>query len=291
MQNTLINICGSERSGSTMLDLILGNDPKAFSCGEVYALYHPWRKHHFHPKCGCGEECEYLRAFKKTREDQFHQMLFEKFGYSWVVDSSKDLCWVIDNQKWLIRIQGRVLNLAIWKQPWTFSLSYLKRGRGSNTWRPIFIDYYKKFLDAELPFVSICYDDFVQAPEIYLAEICGLLDMNNFAGKLNFWEKAHHQLFGSGGTSRQVQNGSSEIFRQEMHPPDLVEQAKLVQAGIEHDHEVQGIICQLRQKELFATSVNKAERFNQSELGRKPLWYYKQKMALAVRRYFPETLA
>ena len=108
MTKTLINICGSERSGSTMLDLIIGNDPAAFSCGEIYALYRPWRKHHFTPVCGCGEECEYLSEFKQIREDQFHNLLFETFGFSWVVDSSKDLNWVIDNQDWVLRDRGRV---------------------------------------------------------------------------------------------------------------------------------------------------------------------------------------
>ena len=139
MKKTLINICGSERSGSTMLDLIIGNDPKAFSCGEIYALYHPWRTHHFEPKCGCGEECEYLKEFKSIREEQFHNLLFEKYGYSWIVDSSKDLNWIIDNQKWVIQNNGRVLNLLIWKQPATYSISFLKRGKDSNYWRAIFI--------------------------------------------------------------------------------------------------------------------------------------------------------
>jgi hypothetical protein len=50
----LINIYGTARSGSTMLDLILGNDPKGFSLGEVANWFYPWRTHHFDIKCGCG---------------------------------------------------------------------------------------------------------------------------------------------------------------------------------------------------------------------------------------------
>jgi hypothetical protein len=35
---TIINILGTNRAGSNMLDLMLGNDINVFSCGEVYAL-------------------------------------------------------------------------------------------------------------------------------------------------------------------------------------------------------------------------------------------------------------
>ena len=52
---TLIKICGAARSGTTMLDLMLGNASDAFSCGEVNARFRPWRSHHFNPECRCGQ--------------------------------------------------------------------------------------------------------------------------------------------------------------------------------------------------------------------------------------------
>jgi len=288
LQKTLINICGSERSGSTMLDLIIGNDPKAFSCGEIYALYRPWRTHHFQPTCGCGEECEFLREFKSIREGQFHNQLFEKFGYLWVVDSSKDLSWVIDNQKWVIQNQGRVLNLLIWKKPATFSISFLKRGKDLNHWRPIFIDYYKKFLETKLPFVSVCYDDFVNNPQKHLMFICDLLGMDNFDRKMNFWEKKHHHLFGSGGTGKQVLEGSSEIFRRVEYPAQFEKDIKLIEDTLDNDVEITAIINKLKQREISIINTSN-NAFNYNNFGQKPLWYYKQKIVLKLKRYFPES--
>jgi len=290
MLKTLINICGSERSGSTMLDLILGNDPGAFSCGEVYALYHPWRKHHFRPVCGCGEECEYLQAFKGVRQEQFHNLLFEHFDYSWVVDSSKDLCWVVDNQNWVIRNGGRVLNLVIWKHPTTFCLSFLKRGEGPEHWRGVFLEYYRRFLETDLPFVSLCYDDFVNAPEDHLAKLCDLTGMNNFPGKMHFWEKTHHQLFGSGGTARQVQDGASEIFRRDENLDRFADEIKSVEKKLKGDIIVNEVIAALRKRELSLNEPGPEENFNTDRSGNKKLWYYSHKALLTFKRYFPETI-
>jgi len=289
MQKTLINICGSERSGSTMLDLIIGNDPRAFSCGEIYALYHPWRKHHFQPTCGCGRECEFLREFKRIREDQLYNLLFEKYGYDWIVDSSKDLTWIIDNQKWVMQNEGRVLNLVVWKKPTTFSLSFLKRGRERDYWRLIFINYYKEFLEAELPFASVCYDDFVQNPEKYIRLICTILEMEYSDKKLNFWEKEHHQLFGSGGTASQVQQGESKIVRQVEIPPQFAKEIELIESTLVDDLEVAEIIDELQQREITSIDPEQGALFNYDKSGKKPFWYYKQKVALQIRRFFPET--
>ena len=290
MAKTLINICGSERSGSTMLDLIIGNDPKAFSCGEVYALYRPWRKHHFRPVCGCGTECEYLREFKKTREDRFHKLLFEKLGFSWVVDSSKDLNWVIDNQDWVIRDRGRVLNLVIWKHPTSFCVSFLKRGENADYWRNVFINYYQRFLETALPFVSICYDDFVRQPEESLQQLCRLVGMDYFPDKLNFWEKTHHQVFGSGGTARQVKTGRSEIFQQDENSDRFAQQIKQVEAKLADDSAVNAIISTLRSHELSLNGKNDPTLFNNNRCGTKTSWYYRHKLHLKFRRYFPGTL-
>jgi hypothetical protein len=38
-----------------MLDLMLSNTPAGSSCGEIYAMFRPWRLHHRHPACACGD--------------------------------------------------------------------------------------------------------------------------------------------------------------------------------------------------------------------------------------------
>ena len=196
---------------------------------------------------------------------------------------------MIDNQKWVIQNNGRVLNLLIWKQPATYSISFLKRGKDSNYWRAIFIDYYRQFLETKLPFVSLCYDDFINDPQKYLKLICTILDMDYTERKMNFWEKTHHQLFGSGGTGKQVQKGTSEIVRQVEYPPQFEKDIKLIEAKLRNDAEVTAIINKLQQRYLSTIDPAQKSLFNYDEFGEKPPWYYMQKIVLKIKRYFPET--
>lgn len=72
MSKTLINILGAGRSGTTMLDLMLGNDNNSFSLGEVHAWFRPFRKHHFEIDCNCGNKnCNYWTEVKNLKEKLF----------------------------------------------------------------------------------------------------------------------------------------------------------------------------------------------------------------------------
>ena len=113
---TLVNICGTARSGNTMLDLILGNSDDTFSCGEVYAWFHPYRQHHFKINCSYGNNpCQTWEKIKDEPENEFHAAIFKTLGVSFVIDSSKDLCWLIDTQTWAFANNLKSINLVIWK--------------------------------------------------------------------------------------------------------------------------------------------------------------------------------
>ncbi len=55
----VIFITGTGRSGSTLLDMMLGNDPKGISLGEVVALFRPYRPHHLLKNKDCFGENEW----------------------------------------------------------------------------------------------------------------------------------------------------------------------------------------------------------------------------------------
>ena len=74
----LVMVCGAARSGTTMLDLMLGNAEDAFSCGEIYALFRPFRTHHFDPECTCGSrDCDTWRQLRAVPEADFHRSVLE----------------------------------------------------------------------------------------------------------------------------------------------------------------------------------------------------------------------
>ena len=78
----VIFVNGTARCGSTMVDLIMGNDPGGFSLGEVCSWYRPTRTHHFDIKCGCGVyPCPMWQRLRETSErDLYDELLGQRFG-------------------------------------------------------------------------------------------------------------------------------------------------------------------------------------------------------------------
>ncbi|WOK06273.1 sulfotransferase [Imperialibacter roseus] len=78
-QSRLIFIVGYGRSGSTILDLLLGNSKKVAALGEVaYLTDAVWTSNHY---CSCGKsasECEYWSAFK-TKWELNSEITIESF--------------------------------------------------------------------------------------------------------------------------------------------------------------------------------------------------------------------
>lgn len=285
---TLINVCGATRSGTTMLDLMLGNASDAFSCGEVYAWFRPWRKHHFRLECRCGQDpCPIWGKIRSVPESQFHATILKELGVNFVIDSSKELCWLIDTQKWAIANEIQVFKLVLWKSPIDLAYSHWRRGRGITGWRHEFVSYYRKFFETELPFRSVYFNDLVRNPQRTLAGICAAVDMPYFDGKECFWEKQHHHLFGSHVTYLQVKEGISTIRTSETFVPEFEVCLDELSQQIAEDPKVQQILKTLRQAEILSSNGFEAKD-QRGACKPYPLWYYARTIRQKVRRYFPE---
>jgi len=290
---TLINICGAGRSGTTMLDLMLGNAPDAFSCGEVSAWFRPWRTHHFRIDCSCHQDpCPYWSKIKDYPERNFHRQVFEQLNVNYVIDSSKEIRWIVDNNNWAARHQIRVINLLIWKDPMDLAYSYWKRDYGPFFWRRVFVDYYTKFLQVELPFVSVSHKELVQHPGEKLAHICQVVGMPYFQGKERFWEKEHHFVFGSGGVQKQTAYGTSEIRSDDPFTPQFRQEMENLSEKIDQDAQVQKILGALKKAEVSHYDRNMTLLYQQSALpvAKRPFWYYKDWLKRKIRGYFPSNI-
>lgn len=73
-----------------MVELMLGNDQRAFSLGEVYAWFRPFRTHHSKIICSCGQENCLWDKLKNIKEHEFHKKAFEVLNVDILVDSSKN---------------------------------------------------------------------------------------------------------------------------------------------------------------------------------------------------------
>lgn len=285
----LINIYGTARSGSTMLDLILGNAADAFSCGEVSAWFRPYRQHHFNINCSCGSNpCLVWERIKSVPENEFHAYVIKRLQVDFVIDSSKDLCWLIDAQNWAIVNGIKTVNLILWKNPIDLSYSYWKRGYSLSYWRQIFVNTYSRFLDTGLPFRAINYNDLIGNPRGKIAEICAAVEMQYFEGKERFWVKEHHYLFGSAGVRRQVNAKESVIYSRETYSPEFEGYINSVQNQIERDSQIQHLIKCLIKADVSSVDLDFSKEKPLYLRRTYPVWYYRKRLFRNLRRYFPE---
>ncbi|MHC4179030.1 MAG: hypothetical protein ACYSWU_16065, partial [Planctomycetota bacterium] len=116
---TVIFVGGTSYSGSTFFDMTLANDPEGFSCGEVSALFFPYRPHHIEPDCGCSDsDCSIWRRLLGNGYADFFPAIFERLPeVDFIVDSSKDVFWIAKQLKALRKHGIRAKHVLIWKDP------------------------------------------------------------------------------------------------------------------------------------------------------------------------------
>lgn len=267
-----------------MFDLMLGNAPEAFSCGEIYSWYRPWRTAHFEIQCPCGARpCPVWQRLKDVPEQRFHRAVVEQCGIEFVVDSSKDLCWVVDNQRWSREGGLRVINLAIWKDPLWHAYSFWKRGKSVAQGQEAFVKYYRRLLDLNIPLAAVNYNRLVKEPGSQLEEVCQLLGMRYFPGKERFWEKTHHCLFGNPGIPSQLKAAGGRIKEASLPADFLADYSRSSQKLAGPVREIAALleaadISQLHSRPLEPSSILRKRLI---------YWYYRDKFRSFVRRYFP----
>ena len=209
----VIFVGGTSYSGSTFLDMILANSPHGFSCGEVCALFRPYRKHHIDYECGCGDpDCEIWETVKSTGATNLYQRIFEMFpDIDFIVDSSKDPLWIADRTEDLASSGIQVKNILIWKSPEEFYSSRTKRNQ-KRGWKRSWINYHKLYFRIVDQWIAVSYRKFSNFPEV-LERICKKLEIPFFEGKHNYWEKKHHTLFGNTSAKIHLYERQSESFK------------------------------------------------------------------------------
>ena len=274
-----------------MIDLMLGNADDAFSCGEVVAWFRPWRTHHFEINCSCGTSpCVFWKKIKDLRESAFHQSVLKELNLNYIVDSSKNLCWLIDTNIWAAQQGITVINLLVWKKPLSIAYSHWKRQNSFKNWPSIFIQYYKRFLQTKLPFISVCYNDFVSDVATSLKALCDAIGMPYFSGKELFWKKNHHYLFGSAGVRKQIRQGTSTIRATEEFHPEFLKHVEHLNMRIERDSAIQTILNALQQRTILnrhETNCPAREQFDLQSINR-PFWYFLDYPRRIFRRHVPK---
>lgn len=201
----VILIAGVARSGSTMLDFVLGNRSDSFSMGEIYAWYRPFRGHHRKPTCSCGSavgRCSIWSPLGKPPARHLHAEVARSVGAEFVVDSSKNLGWIRDASVWATRDGMDVRVILPWRGVKMLAHSYWKRDVAN--WLENLEGYFRRLASLGIAWMPLDFDELIAAPEQALTPLYASLGASYRPGQEAFWSGEFHSLFGSGGTRSQV---------------------------------------------------------------------------------------
>lgn len=209
----VIFIGGTSYSGSTMLDMIIGNDPAGFSCGEIGALFHPYRAHHLTPQCGCGEPaCDIWHRIRRAGAGGAYEAIFELFpSVRFIVDSTKNPLWIRERERELRACGVDVRHVLIWKTPDEFRRSHQKRGRHGRIERA-WLNYHHAYFSLVSDWRAVAYADLMDSQRL-LEHLCDYLGIPWFDGKQCYWDKRHHIVFGNDSAKIHLYDAASEAFR------------------------------------------------------------------------------
>lgn len=189
----VVQIYGVSFCGSTILDLMIGNDPsgKHLSCGEIYAIFEDKGRDIYQPFWLGVRELGGINIYKK---------LFDKYGYSVISDSSKI-------QRWLLRREAEALTKGIpvhkvvmFKSPEGWVGSMLKRGNKVNI--DHWVTRYRGLLRIMPEAFFLEYKTLATKPEKTLKTICDVFSIPYFKGKSKYWETKNTHVFGNSNARR-----------------------------------------------------------------------------------------
>jgi hypothetical protein len=206
---TVVFVGGTSYSGSTLLDMILANDPTGLSCGEVYAIFYPYRRHHLHLD-GLSRTVDW-RAIKASGPQNLYRNLFERFPKTrFIIDSSKSPIWISERSSELQKMGIRTENLLIWKSPSEFLASRRKRGQ-ERGWQREWVNYHRYYFTLVENWKSVRYSDLV-ANKATLPRVCAMLGIPYFPTKEHYWNQEQHTVFGNDTARIHLHEESSPEF-------------------------------------------------------------------------------
>lgn len=198
----VIMIAGTERSGSTLLDRMLGHSQHGFSVGEMRALFWPFAPYHMLGERGCfcsDEECTFWSDIKFGGAGSAYHSIFRRMPeIDFIVDSSKLPLWIKDQRRYTENHGYLFLPVIIYKTPLEFAYSKFKRGQLAGAIERWIVTHQELFQVLD-DFTAVRYEGLARDPGSKLQSLCQELGIGYFPGMENFWESdAEHFLFGSG---------------------------------------------------------------------------------------------
>jgi len=188
----VIQVGGTDRSGTTLLGLILANDFDAIALGEVMHLFSPTHKDYRKKISNLKRDNRWADIIKDKPENLYHN-IFEMFPkVNLITDSSKDPFW-------FKKTGGKskiydIIRIVSYKTPAQLKKSYDKRG--FDNWHTVYVNYYRRYITLIPTFRSVFLDSLLSEPDT-IKVLCQFCEVKYHKARLNYWEKEQPNFFGS----------------------------------------------------------------------------------------------
>lgn len=284
----IICIGGTSRSGSTLLDVILANDPKAMSLGEIQFLFRPTRKHNFEEREKLKGDAIWSQILQGGAKNLYPNLIRLFPDVDIFVDSSKDPFWFSYHEK-KKRRDYQIQHVLIYKSPQELAKSFIKRGLKTQ-WIGFYIFYHRLYMSMIGKFTSISYRDLV-SDDLALSKLCTKLGIPFFEGKKNYWEREHSTFFGSNSIrAKSAHNASGQLKdaeRKELKYDGSLdaETAGFVKEKIRENPMLEKVYAELRRQDVNAEEIEVSTGLK--SFSKQYVFYVGMKMKMhRVYRYF-----
>ena len=201
--NQVIIILSESRSGSTWLSYVLGSHTNAAHLGEYFRPF----TMPGHIACRLCEakgksECEILHGIENVIKEDAHNFAFERFQKKTLIDSSKQLDWVVDFSQ-ESAFQTKVIHLFRDPRSWYASerrrKTHLTVSDAMERWLNTNQTISSTLDEHSISYVTAYYEELCIKPEIYFnAGVNEYLKMPFEEAALEYWNFQHHGLGGNG---------------------------------------------------------------------------------------------
>lgn len=194
MKKKIIFIGGSNRSGTTILNLIVANDVKAMALGEIINLFKPVYKNQVIVSKHMNKDLVW-GPILRGGEKKLYQNLKKTFpDIDIFVDSSKDPSWISRHNNYNVDYFD-IKNILIYKHPLELKKSFLKRNPKAK-WERIILNYYRRYLCIIKDYKTISLSSLLKEAKT-LENLCNYLEIPFSSKKYEYWNRTHPNFLGS----------------------------------------------------------------------------------------------
>lgn len=277
----VIFIGGTSRSGSTLLDKIISNDPKAMSLGEIHALIEPTRVHHFKLRKEIKSDEKWNKILEGGKKHLYKNLINYFPEVNYFIDSSKDPFWFQYHTKLLIKNNVDVKNVLIFKTINELADSFVKRNILYD-WAPFYQNYHKKYFSVIKFFYLVSYKDLIN-DDVVLENLCRYIGMSYFEDKKKYWFNDRLTFFGS-KTVKQSDTATSSLSYK---LPNLQIINKYVEEMALKYPEIKKIETYLLNNNNQIVDVSNKRYYNRVYV---EILRIKKRIKTSINRIFPKTI-